>query len=313
MRKIKNYGIAVIACILLGLTVCGSFFDYKIVNAVYLGQKPSENFFGIVFSFIGIIPTFVGWSFLGASILYLSKKYCNNRAKRRWLIALSVLLFLLSFFFFCNTLMMVNKNAFSVHWAIAYPIGIVVLLCATYLGYKLSARSTNTELLKRVVFLSFVSLLLMLIVMTTKGIMDRPRFRFVLDSANPEYFRNWWQTGSSIKSSLATGIASDEFSSFPSGHSAYAMFAIFLFPALAEYLPKLGKHKKALFVGGFLWWGLVAFSRLTVGAHYLTDVCIAGLVSLFSYGIVKLLWDVVVRKKAIANAPSGVTIQEENV
>ena len=91
------------------------------------------------------------------------------------------------------------------------------------------------------------------------------------------------------------------------------MFAIFLFPALAEYLPKFGKYKKALFVGGFLWWGLVAVSRLSVGAHYLTDVCIAGLVTLLSYGIVKLLWCVAVRKNAEANAPSGETIQEENV
>ncbi|MBO5481212.1 MAG: phosphatase PAP2 family protein [Clostridia bacterium] len=265
------------------LTVCGSFWDYAIATALYLGQQPTDNFFGVLFAFIGVIPTFVGWSFLGASILYLSKKRDLSIAKRRWLTALSVLLFVLSFFYFCNTLFMVNESAFPVHWAIAYPIGIAVIFAAAVLGYKLSKASDNPNLLRSVLFLTLVSLVTMLIIMLTKEIMNRPRFRWVMETGNPEFFRNWWQSGKDIKDALGSGVVSDDFASFPSGHSAYAMFAIFLFPAFADYLPKWQKYRGLLFICGVVWWALTALSRLTVGAHYLTDVCIAALVTVLVY------------------------------
>lgn len=74
MQKRIHVSISITATILIALTACGSIWDFEIANAIYLGQMPSENIFGIIFSYIGIIPTFVGWSFLGTSIFYLSKK-----------------------------------------------------------------------------------------------------------------------------------------------------------------------------------------------------------------------------------------------
>jgi membrane-associated phospholipid phosphatase len=103
---------------------------------------------------------------------------------------------------------------------------------------------------------------------------------------NIEYFKNWWQSGKDIKASIAADTVTDEFASFPSGHSAYAMFAIFLFPALGDYIRGLEKFKSHLFVLGFIWWAVTALSRLTVGAHYLTDVAIAGLVTILAYILV---------------------------
>ena len=298
LQKKTNLFALSVVLILIALTVCASFLDYEIASAVYLGQQPSENIFGIIFSFIGIIPTFVGWSFLGASILALSKRQIESKKLRGWLTSLAMLLFVLSFFFFCNTLMMVNDSAFSVHWAIAYPIGILVIVFVAILGYKLSINSTNTHLIKVVLELTIISLVTMIVIMGTKNIMNRPRFRFVLDSNNVDYFRNWWQSGKDIKQSLELATVTDEFSSFPSGHSAYSMFAIFLFPALSCFIKKLEKCKTLLFCLGFLWWGLTAFSRLTVGAHYLSDVSIAGLVTIFSYGIVKLILKIISNKKS---------------
>ena len=88
-----------------------------------------------------------------------------------------------------------------------------------------------------------------------------------------------------IKTSLGMGIESDEFASLPSGHSAYSMFAIFIFPALADYIGGVEKFRVHLFALGFIWWAITAFSRLTVGAHYLTDVTIAGIVTILAYTI----------------------------
>lgn len=304
----NNVGAIIISAVLLALTVCGSVWDYEIANSIYIGQRPEENFFGILFSFIGVLPTFAGWSFLGASILCLSKKSVSDTAKRRWLTVLAIFLFILSFFYYCNTLMIVNKHVFFVHWAIAYSIGTAVIAAAACLGYKLSQRSTNPKLLKTVMLLTVVSLVVMVVIMSTKEIMNRPRFRFVLESSNPSYFRNWWQSGRDIKSSLAIDGVTDEFSSFPSGHSAYSMFAVFLFPAFADYIQKLNKYKVLLFLCGFAWWGLTSISRLTVGAHYLTDVCIAGFVTIASYGAVVLI-KYLIRKRQYKSHRDGKSIE----
>lgn len=299
MQKQINLSICIVVAILLALTGCGSIWDFEIANAVYRGQTPSENIFGIIFSYIGIIPTFVGWSFLGASIFYLSKKQVENTRKRRLLMAFAVLLFVLSFFYYCNTLYLSNANTFKVHFAVAYSIGIMVICIAAYFGYKLSEKSKDSELLNKVLFLVAVSLVTLLIISITKELMCRPRFRFVLATDNADYFRSWWQSGRSIKESLGTEIVTDEFASFPSGHSAYSMFAIFLFPILADYKSGLKKFKTHLFILGFLWWGATAFSRLTVGAHYLTDVAIAGLVTIIAYLIVSFVKQIYLKRKGI--------------
>ena len=283
MQKRINFSIFMVSAILIALTIFGSVFDLEIANAIYIGQTPSENLFGIIVSYIGIIPTFVGWSFLGASILCLSKKQVENLTKRRWLTVLAILLFVISFFYFCTTLYVSNLNAFKVHFAVAYPLGSAILFVAAYFGYKLSQKSEDSELLKKTLFLVAISLVTLLIISATKELMCRPRFRFVLAADNIEYFKNWWQSGREIKTSLGMGIESDEFASLPSGHSAYSMFAIFMFPALSEYIREIKKFKIYLFGLGFAWWVITALSRLTLGAHYLTDVTIAGLVTILAY------------------------------
>jgi membrane-associated phospholipid phosphatase len=285
--------------ILLSLTVCGSIWDLQIAKALYIGQSPSENIFGIIFSYIGILPTFVGWSFLGASIFYLSKKQVENPRKRRWLMAFAVLLFVLSFAYYCNTLYFSNANAFKVPFFVAYSIGIAVICAAAYFGYKLSEKSDDSKLLCKALTLAAVSLLTLLIISATKELMVRPRFRFVLAAGNPDYFRNWWQSGRAIKASLGAEIVTDEFASFPSGHSAYSMFAIFIFPILADYVRAFKKFKPLLFALGFVWWALTAFSRLSIGAHYLTDVTIAGMVTILSYGIVSLVKRIYLKRKSM--------------
>ena len=77
------------------------------------------------------------------------------------------------------------------------------------------------------------------------------------------------------------------------------MFAIFIFPAFADYVDKLKKYKSYLFIFGFIWWALTAFSRLTIGAHYLTDVTIAGLVAILAYFIVLAITNIYLKKKGL--------------
>ena len=184
---------------------------------------------------------------------------------------------------------MVNASAFSVHFAIAYPIGIAVLALAFFAGYKMAEHSQNKALLNTLIFLSVLSIICMIIVMTTKGIMERPRFRWAMGFGEADGYKEWWERGSALKDAAEISATSDDFASFPSGHSAYSMFAIFLFPALADFSSKLEKYKPLLACFGFVWWALTALSRITMGAHYLSDVCIGALITVFSYLVTMLL------------------------
>jgi membrane-associated phospholipid phosphatase len=299
MQKQINASIFVVLAILMILIVCGSVWDLEIANEVYSGQLPSENIFGIVFSYIGIIPTFVGWSFLGASIIYLSKNQIENIKKRRFVKAFGILLCVLSFFYFCNTLYLANANAFEVHFLVAYAIGIATICVAAYLGYALSKRSKNgAEILKNALFLAAVSFVTLILISATKEIMCRPRFRYVLAMDDIAYFKTWWQSGRELKEGLDAGVVTDEFASLPSGHSAYSMFAIFIFPAFAHYIDALKKYQVHLFSLGFAWWIATAFSRMTLGAHYLSDVAIAGLIAIIAYALVCYAKRIYLKKKS---------------
>ena len=75
------------------------------------------------------------------------------------------------------------------------------------------------------------------------------------------------------------------------------MFAIFIFPALADYVRGLKKFKPYLFALGFIWWAATAVSRLSVGAHYLSDVTIAGLITILAYAIVSVSKRIYTKRK----------------
>ena len=98
----KNAAVLAVAVFLILLTVLSSFADYEISQKLYLGQMPSDNFFGVLFAFIGILPTFVGWSFLGASITYLCRYRVQDKSKRRLLYVFSTLLFCFLFSIFAT-------------------------------------------------------------------------------------------------------------------------------------------------------------------------------------------------------------------
>ena len=104
--------------------------------------------------------------------------------------------------------------------------------------------------------------------------------RLIASTGNASYFTPWWKAGSALKNQLvAEGVSSDEFRSFPSGHTACAACAMLV--ALLPTVSKLFKGKeKRLGLLGCLWTAIVAFSRLRMGAHFLTDVTMAWLVTL---------------------------------
>ena len=83
------------------------------------------------------------------------------------------------------------------------------------------------------------------------------------------------------------------------------MSNIYLFISNDSYLlnEEKEKYRVSLFVLGVIWWALTAFSRLTVGAHYLSDVCFSGIFTIIAYFIVVFVNTIISRRKK--NIPSN--------
>ena len=82
--------------------------------------------------------------------------------------------------------------------------------------------------------------------------------------------------------------------------------AMFL-PFAAFFFPKLKGKEIVLFYIGAAWGFLMMFSRLLVGAHYLTDTCMGSLICMVAFYVVN---EFAVRKK-LYEEPTSENIQEK--
>ena len=117
-----------------------------------------------------------------------------------------------------------------------------------------------------------------------KLIIHRPRYRYLVRSGYLG-FHNWWESVKNYKDYCAGDfviegfvIDKEEFKSFPSGHTGTAAMMMMFLPYASFFFDKLKGKELILFYVGFAWTLLMAFSRILVGAHYLTDVCMGGLI-----------------------------------
>ena len=102
----------------------------------------------------------------------------------------------------------------------------------------------------------------------------------MISSRHDVSFQPWWVIGNAMKEQLLTlGVASEEFKSFPSGHTANTACAMLLcvLPLLNR---KLKGKENLLFFIGVCFTFLVALSRIIMGAHFLTDVVTGMAISL---------------------------------
>ena len=95
----------------------------------------------------------------------------------------------------------------------------------------------------------------------------RTRFRDLLLMPNFDDFTPWYHPN---------GITGNK--SFPSGHTASAAlsFLALLLPCVSSHCKK---HRDLCFWVPFIYTGVVAFTRLIMGAHFLSDVTVGGTIS----------------------------------
>jgi len=282
MKKRLPYIIT--ASILIIGVILGSFFDLQINAALFSNRNP----FGIVMSAFGLIPGYAFIAFLGGVLFRVTLK----GKQPKWL---KVILYILSFVALVAAAYFSGKEFFSVNGfdiegtgMLLLGIGISLVIDAGvfYLGFRLSKDNTNDKMWIIVLILTLaITIALVAGVTAIKSIMHRPRYRTIQLGIAGLEFHQWWEPFKEYKSFIVGDITKEEFKSFPSGHSGAAMLVPFFLMFLPLVCPKLKKHETVLFIIGCVYCGIVMFSRMLVGAHFLTDVCFGALLTLICFFI----------------------------
>ena len=245
------------------LLVIGSVFDFQISQALYNESNPIANFFAAY----GEYPAMLGFVASGALLVI------GRSRQRRVVGALQLLggVFLIAW----GGLMVSVMPGLYLDWPAAI-IGAVGVLCTALVVIcmvRLCKNARREEVIRVAAVIGFAILAELVLINLIKVPWGRARMRLVARDSRA-YFMPWWQPGTGLRDTLvAAGVAAEEFKSFPSGHSGNAVTLMLL-----GLLPRLDSRlagKRRLLVGiGFAWACVVAFTRIVMGAHYLTDTVV---------------------------------------
>lgn len=269
------------------LMALGSFLDFPISQALY----NESSLFGIALAAFGEYPAVLGFAAAGAMLIA-----GHSREKKLTGILQCVGGAVLAAL---GTLMASFMPSIYLTWPkpVVAVIGVACGIAVMALVFRLARNAGREELIRVGAALFFVIFAEIVLINIVKIPWGRARMRLVANDPRA-YFMPWWQTGSSLKDTLvAAGVAGEEFKSFPSGHTGNAAALILILGLLPRLVNRLADKKGLLLCIGFAWTALVAFSRIIMGAHYLTDTVVGFVVSLL---VMSLVCGLVFRKEKSA-------------
>ena len=272
------------AILLLGFILSGTF-DLSLSQSVY----DKSSVFGMVCASFGEL---FGWAMMavfGSMAFRLAQQVEKKLFKALLVVFGIVVIGVSAYLVFAD--MNSSHNGFKEVSHIALRIALTALFEAliVFFSYKIINTKDTRKLLCAWVILMIAFYLGLAINFITKAIVMRPRFRLIANGYEGygvnELFEPWYLAGSkglaeSVYPSEAVG--SDDFKSFPSGHSFVSMSSLLFF-----YLPLLNEKVKDkpwvryLVFAIFALYGLtIELARIRYGAHYLSDTTFGGLLAL---------------------------------
>jgi len=267
--------------IVLGIFVAtfilGSFVDLQLSESIF----SANNTFGIIMSTIGTIPGYMMFAFLGGGCIALALTRGYKTPYKVILFICAVAGLGLSTYFSGREFFGPNGFNTGKVW-IGYLIALPIMCGVEFLGYYLMKKS-NRPYLWLVLAIIAVAMFFALVpgVTLLKNIFHRPRFRSIV-GVNDErlYFHSWWERCKNYKFLMSElNLSKEEFKSFPSGHAGASLCSI-LFAMLLPYIDeKYEKISLPLFCSGVAWSILICFTRILVGAHFLSDVSMGAILT----------------------------------
>ena len=262
-RLISPRNALVLSGVLLGMLIIGSIWDLQISQALYNPRNP----LGIFGAAYGELPA--GMALLVAGTLLIVFRSKERLGVRVGQVVGGGLLYIV------GAGMVLYLPTRYLSWPILVVVLIgVVIVAATSWGVVVLAHGASRRLAIRVALALFIVVLTELILINIIKIgWERPRMRFISET-DAVGFSPWWSPGTPERDALvAGGVEAEEFKSFPSGHTANATLAI-MATALIPLRASLEKWSNLLFWGGAVWGIYVGFSRIIMGAHFVSDTVV---------------------------------------
>ncbi len=312
--------ISLFLVIFAALIVVGTFFDLELnhlvaKNALAPGEYFADDFFGVFGEFVGAFPVFALIGVCGIILCLAVARKITNKGVKYLLCSVFFVVSVVGFWYaFHETLKYVLEhvgaedfryNPAFVASKVVFALGLSV---TTYLAMKPMSNESIFKLVKFVFASVFALAFANLLVMVIKVPMGRIRYRAMNYDGDFSAFMPWYEVGGQPSDSVIAGYpADDAFKSFPSGHTCGAgmSYALLLLPSLFN----MSKGKKALcWIVPIVWTGFVGFSRMLVGAHFLTDVTFGGT---FAFVGMMIGREIFITKGANIKALFGKTSEEK--
>ncbi len=291
LKKKTILSLCLFALIFGGLLATATFTDLQVSrlltrNALPAGQYYANDIFGVVFECVGTSPELLLCGLCAAMLTVWFLRFARRGAGRTLLVlfggAAVVGLYLWEFYdllhYVCRHVP-VEEGFPAFLWGIA---AFLALFCAALSLFAVSCFSDETlRRLPRFACVTMASILVaMLIVQIVKNPMGRMRYRAMNVTGDFSGFTRWYVPhGQPDKAWMReTFGTSDAFKSFPSGHTRAAA-ATFYLVALVDVIGVKSRRRRALlWCFAIVFTGLVAVSRIVVGAHFFSDVLVGGTV-----------------------------------
>ncbi len=270
MGLMKNRNVILISIFAILLFIF-AFTDLQISHSLY---QPT-NKIALFLQVVGEIPAMLIALF---SSMYLFKTRKNKGSRGYYLAGIGYGVVILLFAFIASFMLVHNLTISK----FLIPIFMSGLIVACYMIAKSWSNYDDARLRD----IALIGLLSVVIVLITFNLMKlgwgRERYRHMVSIGSFDGFSKWFIPQGSAQS--------DEFMSFPSGHSANSALVIWL-SLLPGYFASLKNKKIVIWICILMWMILVPISRIVVGAHFASDVTIGFAISLIVFmSLKKIMW-----------------------
>ena len=287
--------ILLFAVIFAGLLVTATFTDLQVSDiltkgTLMPGKFLADGLFGIVFECLGCTAPYIAGAFALEVLFIYSLRFIEN--KTLGIITAVVLQLCAAADYYAVSLDVLDYNIRHYHLDAGKPAFmkaelVFVALLLTVLT-ALAVNNLSDEAVKRFPRIAFaVALAIALSSITVtliKNPFGRTRYRAMNYAGDFSYYTRWYViNGQPDKEWMkATFSSTDACRSFPSGHtqSASMIFCIIMLKELFEI--KSRKKIALLWIISIVWTGIIAVSRIMVGAHFFSDVLVGGTIGFLS-------------------------------
>lgn len=265
----------------IAMMIVASFFDLQIDKAL---NNPNDVF-SLWFYATGEMPARLVLPLAGAVILNLSEKKILRFLGG--IVCMGGSAYLGTHI---STYMFKEENNLIFGIIFGIGIGVITILVSRYIKIP-------NVLKKPLLIFAYAGIAVMAIevgiVESVKVFWGRPRFRAMLANDDFSVFQPWYKFNGSTFRNLFD--SSNEIKSCPSGHTASAGVS-YLMMLMPFCFDKFKGKTKLCFAVPFIYTITVAFTRMVLGAHFLSDVTIGAIIT-FTVTIIVMA---IVDKKCIS-------------